>query len=102
MYGDTMIFVPFKTFSLQQLMILKALDLEREAHGLAISETTGIKTGSLYPALKTLLSKGYVSKRDEEGSEKELGRGLRTYYSITKDGADALSEYVKFFAYGIR
>ena len=41
------------------------------------------KTGTLYPALKTLVKKGFISEKEEKET---------TYYSLTKEGSDFLSD----------
>ncbi|MHA1908036.1 MAG: PadR family transcriptional regulator [Candidatus Thorarchaeota archaeon] len=45
------------------------------------------KTGTVYPALKTLVKKGFISEKDVKDT---------TYYSMTKDGREFVSDTSDF------
>lgn len=78
--------------------------LGRPLYGLLISRAItdasnglrNIGVGSLYPTLRRLEKKGFVSSywegEGEEKSEKKRGGARRRYYKITSKGSQALSE----------
>jgi PadR family transcriptional regulator, regulatory protein PadR len=72
----------------QTRLVLQALldDPTTERHGFALSQYTGIKTGTLYPVLQRLLDARWVSARWEEIDEHEAGRRRRRYYRLTPEG----------------
>lgn len=74
--------------------ILKAL-VERpndERYGLDLIAETGLRSGSLYPALAKLEERGWVSSRWEQRGPAELGRPRRRLYKLTPNGiAEAVS-----------
>lgn len=74
--------------SLAQQRILRAmLDASGSEHyGLALMRTTGLKSGSLYPALGRLEKSGLVARRWEDIDPSVEGRPRRRLYRLTPDG----------------
>lgn len=70
----------------QTKLVLDVLTTRNNAHGFWIAHSTGIKTGTLYPILRRLEARGYVKARWEKGTPEGLGRPLRRFYSLTKEG----------------
>ena len=83
----------------QQMMILAALQ-GRELYGLEIQELiTGvvgeertISLGSLYPTLRRLEKRGYLSSRWGEERFAIRGGARRRYYIATEDGQKVFQE----------
>jgi DNA-binding PadR family transcriptional regulator len=69
----------------QTKLVLDVLST-RDAHGFWIAHSTGIKTGTLYPLLRRLEDRGYVTAKWEKGTPEGLGRPLRRFYSLTNKG----------------
>lgn len=60
-------------------------------YGYTIMETTGLPSGTVYPALRRLEREGLIQSRWEEGSIAEgEQRPRRNYYEMTADGSAAL------------
>ena len=72
----------------QTRMVLQAfLDAPtEETYGYALSETTAIKPGSLYPILERLTTEGWIRARWEEVDEHAAARRRRRYYLLTAEG----------------
>lgn len=70
----------------QQLQILQFLNRGSWMFGREIMKGTEISSGSLYPALALLTSKGYVERRREDGDPHVLERPLRIHYRLTRQG----------------
>lgn len=75
--------------------------LGQELYGLQISEAISeaslgarnISVGSLYPTLRRLEEKGFVTSRwDTNDSGNERGGARRRYYRISPEGSKVLSE----------
>jgi PadR family transcriptional regulator, regulatory protein PadR len=67
-------------------------------HGFEIADKTGLRTGTVYPALRRLESLGFVRSRWE--SEKHAHREqrpARRYYEITPAGRSALEVSIERF-----
>jgi len=79
-----------RQLSYATVAILKAAR-EGARYGLDIMEATGLPSGTVYPTLGRLESRGYVTGRwenaDIAGRE---GRPRRRYYAVTAAGARAL------------
>ena len=76
-------------------MILAAIDAG-SGYGFSVMETTGLPSGTVYPALRRLERDGLVSSswEAEEAAVKEQ-RPARRYYELTKVGKEAESTAVK-------
>jgi len=59
--------------------------------GFDIMEATGLTSGTVYPALERLESRGFLkSKWEDEGLARHEGRPARRYFTLTAAGATAL------------
>jgi DNA-binding PadR family transcriptional regulator len=77
--------------TIQTLEVLSAMldDAYREWYGLELSNASGLKTGTIYPALARLEQSGWVSSYWEEVDPSVVGRPRRRLYRLTGEGADA-------------
>jgi PadR family transcriptional regulator PadR len=67
-------------------------------YGFEIADRTGLKTGTVYPALRRLDTLGFVkSSWEPEKIARREQRPARRYYEITKAGAAALDVAIKRF-----
>jgi PadR family transcriptional regulator len=59
--------------------------------GFDIMETTGLTSGTVYPALERLESRGLLKSRwEDEAAAHTEGRPARRYFTLTAPGATAL------------
>jgi DNA-binding PadR family transcriptional regulator len=59
--------------------------------GFDIMEATGLTSGTVYPALERLESRGFLKSRwEDEGAAHAEGRPARRYFTLTAAGAAAL------------
>jgi DNA-binding MarR family transcriptional regulator len=74
--------------SLPLLRVLAAMLEEPDArhYGFDLYRRTGVKSGSLYPILRTLEVAGWVTSEWESVDELESGRPRRRYYRLTPTG----------------
>lgn len=75
--------------TLQTLAIVKVL-LDKPLtprYGLDIARESGLKRGTLYPALIRLERTGWLTSFQEDIDEAVEGRRKRRYYRLTSDGA---------------
>jgi len=74
--------------SYHMLMVIGSILLSEEGErwGKDITDLLGIKPGTLYPLLHSLLDAEILINRKEKGDPKKLERPLRTYYSLTDKG----------------
>jgi len=81
-----------RQLSYATVAILKAAR-QGSRYGLDIMDATGLPSGTVYPTLARLESRGLVSGRWErpETAERE-GRPRRRYYALTASGEQALDE----------
>ncbi|MEU9887942.1 PadR family transcriptional regulator [Sphaerisporangium sp. NPDC051011] len=70
--------------------VLAALlaDPTRELYGLQLMASTGLDSGTLYPMLRRLESRGWLTSRLEDLDPREEGRPRRCYFRLTPDGAE--------------
>jgi DNA-binding MarR family transcriptional regulator len=61
---------------------------KKETYGREICKRTGLESGTVSPMLVRLHGKGLVNRRREQ-DDGDLGRPLRTYYSLTPAGVEA-------------
>src|SRR5918994_3403486 len=76
-------------------------------YGFDIIDTTGLPSGTVYPALSRLERDGYVrSAWEDEARAHREGRPARRYYRVTAPGVRALNEacdyYRKLAGFGAR
>lgn len=67
-------------------------------YGFDIIDTTGLPSGTVYPALSRLERDGFVRSawEDETRAHRE-GRPARRYYRITAPGSRALSDALAYY-----
>jgi PadR family transcriptional regulator PadR len=75
--------------TVQTMAVLKVLLTKpREPrYGLDIAKETGLKSGTLYPALARLEHAGWIEGSWEQVDASEKGRPRRRYYRLTAEGA---------------
>jgi PadR family transcriptional regulator PadR len=83
-----------RAVSLTTLRVLRALlDDPAGAHyGLALTESSGVKAGALYPILTRLEEQGWITGTWEAIDERAEGRRRRRYYRLTAVGQRAARE----------
>ena len=87
--------MPYTTYP--TTLVLHAIS-DGARYGFDIADRTGLKTGTVYPALRRLESLGYVrSNWESEKIARREQRPARRYYEITKTGAAALDDARKRF-----
>lgn len=84
--------MPSGRMTKQQQSILQFLNGADWVFGREIMKGTGLASGTLYPALARLATKGYVEAERELGDPRLLGRPLRIHYRITARGASTLPD----------
>ena len=68
-------------------------------YGFDIADRTGLRTGTVYPALRRLDGLGFVrSSWEHEKTARREQRPARRYYDITPAGSAALETALKRFA----
>lgn len=77
------------------LAVLRAV-LDGASYGLDIMERTGLPSGTVYPTLRRMEKRGYLSARweNEEVARRE-GRPRRRYYRLTGAGEGAVAEAIR-------
>jgi DNA-binding PadR family transcriptional regulator len=83
------------------LFVLQALN-QGHKFGFDIMEVTGLKSGTIYPALRRLEALELVTSDWERDLEaRKEGRPRRRYYQLTKTGKEQLREAeARFMAVG--
>ena len=68
-------------------------------YGFDIADRTGLRTGTVYPALRRLEALGFVTSNwESEKAARREQRPARRYYEITATGSAALETAMKRFA----
>jgi PadR family transcriptional regulator PadR len=81
-----------RTFSLAVVRVLHAV-ASGTAYGFDVIESTGLPSGTVYPALGRLERDGYVRSRWEDAAvARREKRPPRRYYRVTADGLRVLHE----------
>jgi DNA-binding PadR family transcriptional regulator len=79
-------------FGITTIGVLQAIANGAE-YGFDIIDTTGLPSGTVYPALSRLERDGYVkSAWEDEAAAHEAGRPARRYYRLTAPGVKVLNE----------
>jgi PadR family transcriptional regulator len=83
--------------SLQTLQLLQVFmeDPSRPRYGLELAKRTGLKSGTVYPALGRLEQEGWLTSAVEDVDPRQAGRPARRIYTLTNAGmagATAASE----------
>jgi PadR family transcriptional regulator, regulatory protein PadR len=78
--------------SITAVSVLQAI-ADGYEYGFDIIDTTGLPSGTVYPALSRLERDGYVRSawEDEQRAHRD-GRPARRYYRVTAHGATALNQ----------
>ena len=76
----------------QQKRILEFLGGGHWVFGRQVMKGTGLASGTVYPALALLGTKGMVEAERELGDARVLGRPLRIHYRLTARGAAAIGD----------
>ncbi len=68
------------------------------AYGFDVIDTTGLPSGTVYPALSRLERDGYVRSawEDDEAAHRD-GRPARRYYRVTAQGTKALATAIDYY-----
>ncbi|MFC1563894.1 PadR family transcriptional regulator [candidate division KSB1 bacterium] len=86
----------------EEIILLSVWKLKEEAYGMAIkkhvSKITGKRWlfGSIYTPLEKLLEKGYLQSEKGESTPERGGRA-KVFFSLTKDGRNALIDLQKIY-----
>lgn len=83
--------MPSPRITLQTIEILGAMldDPYEQWYGLELAKASGLKPGTIYPALARLENAGWLSSYWEEVDPSEAGRPRRRLYRLTGEGAEA-------------
>jgi DNA-binding PadR family transcriptional regulator len=80
--------------SITTISVLQAIANGAE-YGFDIIDTTGLPSGTVYPALSRLERDGYLrSAWEDVAAAHDEGRPARRYYRLTAPGVKALKEHV--------
>lgn len=83
--------MPPRTLGASTIAVLKALASAR--YGLDIMTITGLPSGTVYPTLSRMETRGYVlGVWEPMGTAEREGRPRRRYYELTPAGTRALAE----------
>ena len=84
-----------RTIGYATLAVLRAV-ADGARYGLDIMERTDLPSGTVYPSLRRLEKRGWLSARWEERARADAeGRPRRRYYRLTGAGESALREAVR-------
>jgi DNA-binding PadR family transcriptional regulator len=82
--------MPDVSLSLTSAIILQAIDAGK-AYGFEIMDSTGLPSGTVYPALRRLENAEFIQSDWKASSDAESLGPPRKYYVLTRGGADALA-----------
>ena len=86
-----------RRLSITAVSVLRAIGDGFE-YGFDIIDTTGLPSGTVYPALSRLERDGYVrSAWEDERRAHHEGRPARRYYRVTAAGARALDDAIVYY-----
>lgn len=86
-----------RAMSRSTVAVLRAL-AEGAEYGFDVMEATGLASGTVYPILGRLESRGYASSRWEDPEvHRREGRPARKYYQITAEGRATLFDELERF-----
>lgn len=77
------------SLSLTSAIILQAIDAGK-AYGFEIMDSTGLPSGTVYPALRRLENAEFIQSDWKASNPESLGPP-RKYYVLTREGVDALA-----------
>jgi DNA-binding PadR family transcriptional regulator len=86
-----------RRLSFTAVSVLRAI-VDGFEYGFDVIDTTGLPSGTVYPALSRLERDGYVRSawEDERHAHKD-GRPARRYYRVTAAGARALDDALVYY-----
>lgn len=87
--------------TLQEIVVLKVLLRHGELYGREMLDITDIRSGTLYPLLRRLTARGWLSRRAEKGDERALRRRRRYYYKLTSVGVAAYRTIIRAIDVGV-
>jgi PadR family transcriptional regulator, regulatory protein PadR len=83
--------MPPRALGPSTIAVLKALTSAR--YGLDIMTVTGLPSGTVYPTLTRMETRGYVrGVWEKDGTAEREGRPRRRYYELTATGLRALGD----------
>jgi DNA-binding PadR family transcriptional regulator len=82
----------------QQRRILEFMSGTDWVFGREIMKGTGLRSGTVYPALARLATKGYLEAEREIGDPRVLERPLRIHYRLTTRGVATVQPPPGFIA----
>jgi PadR family transcriptional regulator, regulatory protein PadR len=86
-----------RRLSIAAVTVLQAVANGTE-YGFDIIDSTGLPSGTVYPALSRLERDGYLrSAWEDERDAHEQGRPARRYYRVTAQGSRTLDETVTYY-----
>jgi PadR family transcriptional regulator, regulatory protein PadR len=80
--------------SLQTLQLLQVFmeDPSQPRYGLELAKRTGLKSGTVYPALGRLEHEGWLTSAVEDVDPRSAGRPARRIYTLTNAGMAGATE----------
>ena len=81
-----------ETLSVLSLMLQRP---SADHYGLALAEEAELANGTVYPILRRLETKGWVTSRWEDVDPSEVGRPRKRLYRITGHGASETRRYLE-------
>jgi PadR family transcriptional regulator PadR len=86
-----------RRLSITAVSVLRAL-ADGHEYGFDVIDTTGLPSGTVYPALSRLERDGYVrSAWEDDAVAHRDGRPARRYYRVTAQGAKALAAAIDYY-----
>lgn len=86
-----------RRLSITAVSVLRAI-ADGYEYGFDVIETTGLPSGTVYPALSRLERDGYLrSAWEDEAAAHREGRPARRYYRVTAPGAKALAAAADYY-----
>jgi DNA-binding PadR family transcriptional regulator len=86
-----------RAMSWSTVAVLQAM-ADGASYGFDIMDATGLPSGTVYPILARLESRGLASaKWEDPQAHREEGRPARKYYRLTREGGSALTRELERF-----
>ncbi|MFC6080998.1 PadR family transcriptional regulator [Sphaerisporangium aureirubrum] len=82
------------THSTRAVLAAFLVEPDRELYGLQLLAHTGLHSGTLYPILRRLHGRGWLTSRPEDVDPRQESRPRRRYYRLTAAGADHARTYL--------
>lgn len=81
---------PRVTMQILALVVPMLDDPTRPWYGLELAEASGLRSGTIYPALARLEGAGWLTSHWEDVDPKQAGRPRRRLYELTNQGYEAV------------